>query len=112
VAPVEGTVQFLQAAGFKKQILPNPQQEMEDFWVYSDDRPNKIEFLSVIYEILSSCSKIIKFIKFICYQTESTGWFDQRRTHPARIGSRSASASAQSGCAENGIAAGFLLVDP
>ena len=64
MAPIEGTVQFLQAAGFKKQILPNPQQEMEDFWVYSDDRPNKIEFLSVIYEIIFSCSKIIKFYLF------------------------------------------------
>ena len=48
VAPLEGVQQFLRAAGFQIKQMPNLQQEMEDCWVFTNMRPDHIEYLSVI----------------------------------------------------------------
>ena len=47
VAPLEGVEQFLRAAGFQKKPMPNPQQELEDFWVLTNTQPEHIEYLIV-----------------------------------------------------------------
>jgi len=48
VAPIEGTQQFLIAAGFQLQQVPNAQQEMEHCWIFSKKRPDYLEYLTVI----------------------------------------------------------------
>ena len=47
VAPLEGVEQFLRAAGFQTKPMPNPQQELEDFWVLTNTQPEHIEYLIV-----------------------------------------------------------------
>ncbi len=47
VAPLEGVQQFLRAAGFQVKPMPNPQQELEDFWVLSNTQQEHIEYLIV-----------------------------------------------------------------
>ena len=53
VAPIEGVQQFLEAACFQLKKMPNPQEELEDFWVYTPNRPDHLENLSVSFLIFS-----------------------------------------------------------
>lgn len=58
VAPLEGVQQFLRAAGFQIKQMPNPQQEMEDCWVFTNTRPDHIEYLSSLRDGLVSAEPI------------------------------------------------------
>jgi len=58
IAPLEGVQQFLRAAGFQIKQMPNPQQEMEDCWVFNNTRPDHIEYLSSLRDGLVSAEPI------------------------------------------------------
>ena len=53
VAPIEGIQQFFVAAGFQLQSIPNAQQEMESYWIFSKQRSDYLEFLTVIFTYTS-----------------------------------------------------------
>ncbi|KAJ4448122.1 UBX domain-containing protein 6 [Periplaneta americana] len=57
VACLEGTQDFLTAAGFKIQKLPFQDGE-EDFWVYSEDNLENSETLQILYDALQSAEPI------------------------------------------------------
>lgn len=58
VAPIEGIQQFLSAAGFQLQSVPNAQQEMESCWIFSKQRPDYLEFLTSLRDGLISAEPI------------------------------------------------------
>lgn len=58
VALLEGVQQFLLAAGFQLQSIPNAQQEMESCWIFSPDRPDYLEYLSSLRDGLISAEPI------------------------------------------------------
>ena len=49
---MEGTEQFLAAAGFQLQLIPNAEQHTENYWIFSKDTPDSIEYLTVIFPII------------------------------------------------------------
>lgn len=57
VAPLEGTTQFLEAAGFIKQSITVNDCE-EDFYVFSDASPEAIENLQVLCDALASAEPV------------------------------------------------------
>ena len=57
VAPLEGTIEFLEAAGFEKQTLPVGDSE-EDFLVFSDTSNEALENLQMLNDALSSAEPL------------------------------------------------------
>ncbi|PNF29425.1 UBX domain-containing protein 6 [Cryptotermes secundus] len=57
VAPLEGTQDFLIAAGFKVMRIPFQDGE-EDFWVFSEDNLDNNETLQILYDALQSAEPI------------------------------------------------------
>lgn len=49
VAPLEGVNEFLKASGFQLRHIPNPEGELEEFWIYQNEDPGHIETVSVKY---------------------------------------------------------------
>jgi len=58
VAPMEGTEQFLAAAGFQLQLIPNAEQHTENYWIFSKDTPDSIEYLTSLRDGLISAEAI------------------------------------------------------
>jgi len=58
VAPIEGIQQFFVAAGFQLQSIPNAQQEMESYWIFSKQRSDYLEFLTSLRDGLISAEPI------------------------------------------------------
>ncbi|KAK2142895.1 hypothetical protein LSH36_900g00005 [Paralvinella palmiformis] len=58
VLPLQGTEEFLQAAGFQKQLLPGPKQVEEDFYVLDEERAIDVEHLKGLKEILLTAEPI------------------------------------------------------
>lgn len=68
---MEGSLQFLKAAGFELKSLPNANNEMEDFWLYSRTRENHMEYLTVsrrrrvkpgFYSIASLLNRVFEMV--------------------------------------------------
>lgn len=70
VAPIEGIQQFLSAAGFQLQSVPNAQQEMESCWIFSKQRPDYLEFLTVNIALIP----IRLYICICMYMKHVIGW--------------------------------------
>lgn len=57
VAPLEGTTEFLEAAGFEKQTLPVNDTE-ETFYVFHQATPETLENLQMLYDALGSAEPV------------------------------------------------------
>ncbi|KAK3914032.1 UBX domain-containing protein 6 [Frankliniella fusca] len=57
VAPLEGTSEFLEAAGFEKKTIPVNDTE-ETFYVFSEVTPETLENLQMLYDALGSAEPV------------------------------------------------------
>ena len=107
VAPLAGVPQFLQAAGFEKQVLPaEGGGEPEEFYVFTATDQGAIARLTV-FEI--NCVNYFAFwlfflhysLNLVCF-AGAAGYASDDRPNQTRIGSEPAGANARSGCSAEG----------